>query len=197
MRTSKHLSAIAYHSPAVFERVTNDLRKSGAIGPALWVAHRGEGGDKPHIHLVLIGGFKTYNTDGLSSLWGFDLIDGAAASVSKLWRTTKNLSDWLLYGIHDPKYLAFKCDEREASYTWDDVKCTEGDEEIRAELIQEARQFLDRIGDKTTRRLIYFARQGKSWSEVVMSGIVPTGQFIQAQRAWAVIVNSIYGEGGK
>lgn len=187
MRSGKSLSSIAYHRPEVFARVTNSLRKVDKIGPCLWVAHRGEGGDKPHIHLVLLGGFKTYDTKGLGSLWGFDIEGDEKRSVSALWRVTKSLSDWLLYAIHDPKYLAFKGLEREASYTWEDLRVSEGDEDILAELIREARDFAETQGDKTTRRLIALAKQGWDWRRVVVSGLVPMGQLSQASKAWGII----------
>lgn len=187
MRTGKAISNIAYHRPEVFATLTNLLRKSGKIGPCLWVAHRGEGGDKPHIHLVLLGGFKTYNTEGLSSLWGVDVIDGQAASVSALWRVSKSLNDWLLYSIHHPKYLTYKGLEREARYDWPDIHVTNGDETVLEQLIADAKDSLEQLGDRTTSRLIRMARMGYTWQQVVLSGLVPMGQLSQAAKAWPII----------
>lgn len=194
MRTKKAVSAIAYHRPEVFGRLTDDLRKAGAIGPCLWIAHQGEGGDKPHIHLVLLDGFKVYETDTLSSLWGIDIIDGQPATVSKRWQVTKRLSDWVLYGIHDAQYLAFKGLEREHAYTWTDIHASKGDEGVLAEVIDEAKDALGQMGDKTTKRLLMLARAGKEWREVVLSGLVPMGQYSQAARAWQVIRGVIHEE---
>ena len=187
MRTGKSISNIAYHRPEVFATMSATLRKSGVVGPLLWVAHRGEVGDKPHIHFVLIGGFKVYDTAKVGSLWGFDLIDGQKASVSQLWRTTRNLSDWLLYSLHDPKYLSLKGLEKEATYSESDLKCVEGDEDILHQVISEAREYAASMGDKTTARLAALARRGYDWRRVVLSGLVPMGQMSQAFKAWPII----------
>lgn len=189
MRSTKSVSSIAYHRPEIFGPLTDSLRAANVIGPALWIAHRGEGGDKPHIHLLLVGGFKTYDTAKVGSLWGFDIVGDDKGSVSALWRVTRNISDWLLYGIHDSKYLMSKGLERETSYSWDDVKCSKGDEEIRGQLIAEAKDFSQTLGDKTTARLIALAKRGWDWRRVVLSGLVPMGQLSQASRAWEYIVS--------
>ena len=187
MRTQKAVSAIAYHRPEVFDLVTNQLRQCGSIGPCLWVPHRGEDGDKDHIHLVLVGGFKVYNTASLSSLWGVDIIDGQAASVSALWHVTKSMSDWVLYAIHHPEYLLHKGLERGTHYDWADVHITKGDEVALAEILADARDALEQLGDRTTRRLVTLARSGYTWRKVVLSGLVPMGQLSQAWKAWRVI----------
>lgn len=187
MRTQKAISNIAYHRPEIFGSKLADLRASGKIGPALWIAHKGEDGDKPHIHFVLLGGWATYNTDGLAALWGVDVVDGQPATVTALWRTTKSLNDWLLYAVHHPKYLLTKGLRREVSYTWDDVHCTPGDEDTRHILIKEATEAVDSLGDRTTARLIALAKQGYDWRRVVLSGLVPMGQLSQASRAWEYI----------
>lgn len=187
MKTNKSVSSIAYQSPANFKVQTNALRNSDAIGPCLWVAHKGEGDDKDHIHFVLIGGDRTYTTKGLGSLWLPECIGDERRSVSALFKVTKNLSDWLLYAVHDPLYLTFKGLERAAHYTFDDICVTEGDEAILDELKREARDFRSNLGDKTTKRLIMLAKAGYEWERVVLSGIVPMGQFSQALKAWAYI----------
>lgn len=197
MRTQKAISNIAYHRPEIFGSKLADLRKSEKIGPALWIAHKPESDEKkPHIHFVLLGGWTTYNTAGLAALWGVDVVDGQPATVTDMWRTTKSLNDWLLYGVHNPKYLLSKGLQREFSYTWDDVRCTPGDEDIRDTLIREAVEAVDSLGDRTTARLIALAKQGYDWRRVVLSGMVPMGQLSQASRAWEYISDA-YGKPGK
>lgn len=56
MRTGKSISNIGYVRPEYFKQIANTLRKSGVIGTCYWIAHKGEDGDKDHIHLVLLGG---------------------------------------------------------------------------------------------------------------------------------------------
>lgn len=198
MRSTKNISSIAYHRPEVFGSLTDSLRASGVIGPALWIAHKGEDGDKDHIHLLLLGGFKTYDTAKVGSLWGFDIVGDEKGSVSALWEVTRSISNWLLYGIHNTKYLMSKGLERDISYSWSDIKCSSGDEEIRGRLISDAKDYLRNIGDKTTSKLIALAKLGWDWRRVILSGLVPMGQLSQARSAWEYITsayNPKYGKG--
>lgn len=189
MRTGKAVSNIAYHRPEVWSNTVNALRKAGVIGPCLWVAHKSEGNEKKdHIHLCLLGGYKSYNTDGLSSLFGIDVIDGQKASVTTLWRTTKSLNDWILYAIHNPRYLIHKGESKQHTYDWGDVHITSGDEDTLQQLIVEAQDALEGLGDKTTMRLRALARMGLTWREVVVGGYVPMGQLMQARTAWRYIL---------
>lgn len=189
MRTQKAISNIAYHRPEVFGVMTDSLREAGIIGPCLWIPHQGEGGDKPHIHLLLLGGFKVYDTAKIGGTWGHDVIDGKPASVTARWCPVKGgaVSDWLLYGVHDPKYLAWKGQIKEVHYSWADVRCSKGDEEIRDQLIREAQEAQGQQGDKTMRRLIVMAKAGRSFEECVLAGMIPMGQLTQARTAWSIV----------
>lgn len=196
MRTGKAISSIAYHRPEVWKNIVDGLRKAGAIGPCVWIAHKAEGNEKKaHIHVCLLGGFMTYNTDGLSSKFGIDIIDGQKASVVSLWRTTKNLNDWILYGIHNPKYLIHKGESKQYNYDWADLHITAGDEDTLEQLIVDAKDSLDEMGDKTTLRLRTLAKMGLTWREVVVGGYIPLGQLMQARAAWRYILQDTYGKG--
>lgn len=188
-QTQKAVTGIAYQTPEYFTAKTNELRAASLLGPVLWIPHRGEGPDKAHIHFLCLPGPRPYNLDGLDTLWGVQVIEGAKASVSAMFRkcSERNYSDWLLYSIHNPKYLAAKGKEREFVYSWGDLCVTSGDEELRDRLISESIDDLDNIGDRTTRKLILLAKKGLSWREVVMSGLVPMGQLSQASHAWEII----------
>lgn len=195
MRTGKAISNIAYHRPEVWKNIVDGLRKAGAIGPCVWIAHKAEGHTKKdHIHLCLLGGYKTYNTDGLSGLFGIDIIDGQKASVTTRWQTSQ-LNDWILYGIHDPKYLTHKGESKQYSYGWEDLHITAGDEDTLDLLISEAKDALDGMGDKTIHRLRALAGMGKTWRDVVLGGYVPLSQLTQARAAWSYILQDAYGKG--
>ena len=197
MRTGKAISNIAYHRPEVWKNIVDGLRKAGAIGPCVWIAHKAEGNTKKdHIHLCLLGGYKTYNTDGLSGIFGLDIIDGQKASVTSRWETTKNVNDWILYGIHDPKYLIHKGESKQYSYGWEDLHITAGDEDTLDLLISEAKDFLDGIGDKTILRLRNLAKMGLTWRDVVLGGYVPLGQLMPARTAWRYILQGAQLEKG-
>lgn len=188
MKTQKAISNIAYHRPEVFETIVNVLRESNAIGPCLWISHKAEGGDrKNHLHFILLGGYKTYNTDGLSTLFGFDVIDGEKQSATNLWKPTKNICDWLLYGIHDTTYLLRKGLEKQYSYSFDDVKCTKGDEDTLDALKQEAQEYLEQSGDKIYRVLRLCIKKGISFPRIVADGLIPVNSVYQAYQAYRLI----------
>lgn len=158
--------------------MTNALRQSGKIGLCYWIAHKAEDeGEKDHIHFVLVGGQKTYNTEGLSPLWLIDQWQGGKGSVTNKWNVTKDIRDWLLYAIHNPIYLARKGLTRKYHYDWADIHCTtcEGDTDSLARDMVEARRFLDEGGDKVYRILRLFSENGETWEKVVLSGLIPLG----------------------
>lgn len=188
MRTNKSISNIAYHRESIFGAIANALRQADKIGPCFWVAHKAEGNEKKdHLHIVLVGGVKTYNTDGLAPLFGWDEVDGKKATVTSLWKPTKNLNDWLLYGVHDERYLLQKGEERDHSYDWSEVHCTKGDEDLLEQLIAEAKDFRDHLGDKVVDRLRLLARKGYSIEHAIANGLVPLSLVSQAIRAWGCI----------
>lgn len=188
MRTQKSISNITYHRPEVFAKKVEELREGGVIGPCFWVAHKGESGDKDHIHVLLLEGCKVYNTDGLSSLFGIDIFpDGSKGSMTPLWKVTKDTTDWILYGIHNQEYLTLKNERKEHFYTFDDVKCVEEDKDLLRLSIIAAKERLDTLGDRVVvavKRLFY---SGKSLPEVLTSGIIPIGCIGNTIKVWEAL----------
>lgn len=173
MRTGKSISNIGYVRPEYFATIANTLRKTGVIGSCYWIAHKGEDGDKDHIHLVLLGGQKVYNTEGLSSLFGWDMVNGEKGSLTERWMVTKSILDWLCYGVHDPVYLLRKGLVRNHSYLWEDIKCTEGDENLLRRDIIEAKRLITEGEDKVYRSLRVLAAKGYTWRRVILTGLIP------------------------
>ena len=144
MRTNKSISNIAYMSPQDFEISVRRLQESGDIGTCFWIFHRGEGKDKDYIHFLLLGGEKTYNTNGLFELFGFSLFDdGSKGFVIKCWSFIKFVEDWLLYFIYDKKYLLWKCEQKEYYYFFDNIQCGDNDNEIFVIYIKQAEHYRD------------------------------------------------------
>lgn len=187
MRTGKALSNIAYMRPEYFRLMTDALRLSEKIGVCYWIAHQGEDGDKDHIHFVLLAGQMVYNTKGLASCWGVDMYGETKGTVTEGWRTTKSLNDWLCYGVHDVNYLLRKGEERNTHYSWADIQCTKGDEDLLRRDIIEARRYCESGGDKVYRALRIMHNAGKSWKEVVLSGLIPVNCLGSAYTVWQVM----------
>lgn len=175
MRTNKSISNIAYMSSHDFAQSVRRLQDSGDIGSCFWISHIGEGQDKNHIHFLLLGGEKTYNTNGLSDLFGFTLFsDGSMGSVTKCWCPTKRVEDWLLYSIHDKKYLLHKCECKEHYYSFDDVQCGVTDKETLSIHIQQAEHYRDyEMMDKVYRACQFSVDNNMTWHDVIISGLIP------------------------
>ena len=175
MRTNKSISNISYMSPHDFEMSVHRLQDSGDIGTCFWIFHRGEGQDKNHIHFLLLGGEKTYNTNGLSDLFGFTLFDdGSKGSVTKCWSPTKRVEDWLLYSIHDKMYLLHKCESKDYHYSFGDIRCGSKDNDTLNIHIQQAEHYRDfEMLDKVYRSIKYSVENNMSWHDVIISGLIP------------------------
>jgi hypothetical protein len=183
MRTSKPISNIGYISPELFRQRANDLRQSGAVGPVVWVSHKPEGGDKkPHLHILLLDGWGTYETVGLEAKFGYEIFpDGSKASLTARWQRTKDVRDWILYAIHEPTYLARKATFGKTAYSWDDLKITSGDEEILESLKNEAIEALE-AGEGLVYRIVrHWVKQGKDWPSLVVSGLLPIATYGNAK----------------
>lgn len=190
MRTQKHISNIAYHRPEVFAEVVRGLRASDSIGPCFWIAHKAEKTDaKDHIHLLLLGGLRVYNTDGLSSLFGFDVFpDGHKESMPVFWEVTKHPWTWFLYGIHDPTFLrSGNYGEKVFYYTWEDLVCCDEDRPTLDALISDAKEHQEALGDKVVRLVRSMFYSGQSLAYVLASGSIPIGSIGNVIRLWEAL----------
>lgn len=193
MRTGKSISNIGYVGEAYFNVIANTLKKSGKIGTCYWIAHQGEEGDKNHLHILLLGGQKTYNTEGLSACFGWDVVDGQKGSLTERWSVTKDIRDWLAYAIHDAKYLLRKGQERERIYDWSDIHCTEGDEDLLARDVIEAKRFVNEGENKIYRSLRVMAKLGYTWEQVMLSGLIPVNMLNACLPVWELLIRQVRG----
>lgn len=54
MATSQPVSSISYNTLPFFKSVLDDLYKRHVIQSYLWISHKGEDGDKDHIHFRIV-----------------------------------------------------------------------------------------------------------------------------------------------
>lgn len=175
MKTNKSISNIAYMLPVDFEANVRRLQEKGMIGTCFWVCHKGEGKDKDHIHFILLGGEKTYNTNGLSDLFGFSIFpDGSQGSVTKCWCPSKRVEDWILYSIHDKLYLLKKCEKKEHYYTFSNINCGQRDKETLNIYIQKSEHYRDyEMMDKVYQACKFAVDENMTWHDVIISGLIP------------------------
>lgn len=106
MATSKPHSTISYNTEPFLKSKLDSWLKAHYIQAYQYIRHKGEDGDKDHIHLRIEPN-KALDLMDLTE----DLKEPVHGSDKPLgvrpWRPSKE-EDWFLYSVHDPKYLKIK-----------------------------------------------------------------------------------------
>ena len=129
MATSKPISTICYCSEPFLLDILNDWIRLHLIQSYMYIKHKGEEGDKDHIHLRVEPN-KTLDPMDLS-LELREYVPGNDKPLTcRPWRPSKE-EDWILYAVHDPEYLRLKYGneynhgKEKLPYKWEDIKCYE------------------------------------------------------------------------
>lgn len=123
MATQKPLSTVSYNSESFLLARLMELYDNHKIQAFMYICHKGEDGDKDHIHLRLEPNCRLDPMD-LKSFFN-EYIKGEEKPLAvRPWRPSKE-EDWFLYAVHDPQYMAIKypLDTHEKlEYSWDCIK---------------------------------------------------------------------------
>lgn len=184
MNTIRTISNISYNSPDHLRHVLTSLAKRGVIDWAYWIFHKADCDElKDHAHLVLKPA-KRIDTAQLKSL--FDELDPQnphrPLSVTSKWNPCNSLDDWLLYAVHDTKYLQSKGQERNFHYTFDDIEATDLDA-LRSDWNSIDRRKFDRLN-----ALYNAVQQSVPFHTLIMTGVIPIAQSVPFERLY----NSLY-----
>lgn len=125
MATQKPISTISYNSePFLLERL-NAWLDAHIIQAYQYIVHKGEDGDKDHIHLRIEPNKKLDPMDLKEQLKEY-VRDSDKPLGVRPWRPSKE-EDWILYAVHEKHYLKLKYGGGEKGeklpYTWEDIKC--------------------------------------------------------------------------
>lgn len=168
MPTTKPVSSISYNTLPFFKSVLDDLYKRHVIQSYFWISHKGEDGDKDHIHFRIVPNRRIDVMD-IKALF----IEKDPSHVKPLgvlgFRPSKE-EDWLLYAVHDEDYLkskygAFERGEK-LPYAWTDIR-HEGDTDIETVFLR-AKQSLRHSNAALINRLksgelpLQLVREGES-----------------------------------
>lgn len=127
MATQKPISTISYNTEAFLKEKLNSWLDSHIIQTYQYICHKGEDGDKDHIHLRLEPNKKIDVMDLTEKLKEYEIGKEKPRGV-RPWRPSKE-EDWFLYVVHDKGYLQLKYgggDKGEKiPYKWQDIKCPE------------------------------------------------------------------------
>ena len=107
-QTSKLISTISFNSPNFLAHRLHELQDNGVIEYAHWIWHKPEQDEtKAHAH-VLVKPNRRLDTSALRNSFK-ELQVGEDKPRGVLpFRTTSQVSDWMLYSAHDSLYLARK-----------------------------------------------------------------------------------------
>lgn len=127
MATQRPISTISYNTEPFLRERLEELLKGHIIQAYQYIWHKGEDGDKDHIHVRIE---PNRRVDQMDIAEHFSEYDSSHPHKPLGVRPFRNSSeeDWILYAVHDPDYMALKysSDQREKiPYSWEDIKCNE------------------------------------------------------------------------
>ena len=167
--TKKTMSTISYNSEEFLVNVLEKLVMAHFLQAYCYICHKGEDGDKDHIHLILYPNRSIDYMDISEQLREPDItrIDGKCLGV-RPWREVKNESDWFLYALHDKEYLKLKYGDGEPHekipYAIADLKASE-DFDINVAVVR-AKSTMLHTSSNMAKRII----SGTSPLELILSG---------------------------
>lgn len=133
MATQKPISTISYNTEAFLREKLETWLKAHIIQTYMYICHKGEDGDKDHIHLRIEPNKKLDPMDLQDELKEFQIGKDKPLGC-RPFRPSKE-EDWFLYAVHDADYLKLKYGGGEKGeklpYKWQDIRVPENyDSEI-------------------------------------------------------------------
>ena len=123
MATQKPISTISYNSEAFLKEKLEAWHSAHIIASYQYIKHKGEDGDKDHIHLRIEPNKKLDPMDLQEQLREY-VIGSDKPLGCRPFRPSKE-EDWYLYAVHDADYLRLKYaggDKGEKlPYQWQDI----------------------------------------------------------------------------
>lgn len=127
MATQKPISTISYNTEPFLRDKLEAWRKAHIIQAYMYICHKGEDGDKDHIHLRIEPNKKLDPMDLQEELREFQIGKNKPLGC-RPFRPSKE-EDWYLYVVHDADYLKLKYGGGEKGeklpYKWQDIKVSE------------------------------------------------------------------------
>lgn len=124
MATQKPISTISYNSESFLREKLETWYKAHIIQAYMYICHKGEDGDKDHIHLRIEPNKKLDAMDLEADLREYVVGEKKPRGV-RPFRQSKE-EDWFLYAVHDKEYLEIKYQGGEKGeklpYEWQEIK---------------------------------------------------------------------------
>lgn len=127
MATQKPISTISYNTEAFLKEKLESWLSAHIIQAYQYIKHKGEDGDKDHIHVRLEPNKKLDPMDLQEALREFQQGNDKPLGC-RPFRPSKE-EDWILYAVHDEQYLKLKYGGGEKGekipYKWQDIQVPE------------------------------------------------------------------------
>lgn len=182
MRTSKPFSTISYNSDKYITLKLNALVYSGKISFWCAIRHKPESDEKKdHLHVYIVPS-AMFQTDDLKSYLAEVDPDHPKQPLTCISaRPSKTFDDWVLYSLHDKRYLASKGLSRQHHYNRDSL-FTSDTNELDC-LFNE----VDMCKYTVYQTLLDFKKEGKTFEQLLLTGQVPIQQIRNYAFAWTLL----------
>lgn len=128
MATQKPISTISYNTEAFLKEKLDSWVSAHIIQCYQYICHKGEDGDKDHIHLRIEPNKKLDPMQLTEELKEYQMGKEKPLGV-RPWRPSSE-ADWCLYVVHDAEYLALKYGGGEKGeklpYEWNQIVASDG-----------------------------------------------------------------------
>lgn len=189
MATSKPISSISYNTEEYLKNKLQKFVEAGVASFWAYIRHNGEEKQddeamgKDHWHVLIIPNKCVDLMEVRKEFNEFFPNDPQHPLKCLPFRTSKT-DDWVLYGLHDPDYLALKGMEK--SYVYDVVDFVSSDADMMHMLWVEAKQSLR---NNPVSKMRQAARQGIPFSTLVKSGSIGVQQIRNAELYYQYIAD--------
>lgn len=166
MATQKPISTISYNSEQFLKEKLEQWIKAHIIQSYMYICHKGEDGDKDHIHLRIEPNKKLDQMDLTEQLQEYQMGQKKPLGI-RPWRPSKE-EDWILYAVHDEQYLKLKYAGGEKGeklpYKWQDVRVPDN-YDMETAFIR-AKQFMEH----TSQNMAVKLQNGEDPMQLIMKG---------------------------
>ena len=185
MKTSKAFSTISYNTEGFLKATLDRLVNTRKLAFYAFIEHYPEEDEKKmHKHLYLVPNGQVDTDQVREELLEVDLTDPLRPLACMPCKSSK-FADWYLYALHDAGYLASKGQTRKYHYTRDDFTVSDDDyfnEEIHT---------IDHTKYNRFNELKRAIDEGRSFADVLASGIVPLQQTYAWEKAFSILRDNV------
>lgn len=183
MNTSKPIAGISYNTEDFLKGKLKEWVKNQVIEYGMIIRHKKEGDEKKdHWHALLIPAKRLQTMDLETDSQEPDP-NNPDKPLKILGLSVSKVSDWVMYCLHDPLYLAEKGLQRVHQYSLEDFWST--DEDRFSLIISE----LSDCRNTIEKRIITMITSGMDLASILHSGLVPM-RYVYATK---VMYNEISG----